>query len=329
MRKSLSGAFFAQCGALVGIMGATLAVAAPALAQTASTPRVATTRTSDAPTTVNPVLAHINKAARESAFAARSVAHTLNYPYGLAVDSAGNLYAANVFGGVTIYSEATHKLTNTITSGLSYPAAVAISFAGNIYVANNAGNNITIYNPALAQIGTISDPTLYSPDSMYIDANDAVWALDATGVLHGYLDNGAALPSLTTGGTAVGPWGPNITVWGIANGPGSYSELYQNVGEVLHDGPSFQNDFVGGSPEAGGETQDAHGQQYVSDVANNTVQIWASNGLYQVAVITTPAEPFGLAVDNAHGRLHVALTTSNEILAYSTKAPYKLLFTIE
>ena len=170
---------------------------------------------------------------------------TLNYPYGMAVDGAGNLYVANVFGGVNIYSAKGFKLTNTITAGLSYPAAVAIAFGGNIYVANNGGDDITIYNPALAQVGTITDSTLYSPDSMYIDGNNDIWVLDATGTLHVYLDNGAAAGSVATGGTAVGPWGPYVTVWGVDNGPGSYSEVVQNVGEALHYGPDTAEDVCG------------------------------------------------------------------------------------
>lgn len=254
---------------------------------------------------------------------------TLNYPYGMAVDTAGNLYVANVFGGVNIYSSKGFKHTNTLTAGLNYPAAVALSYSGNIYVANNGGDNITIYNPALSQIGAITDPTLYSPDSMYIDANDDIWALDAAGVLHLYLDNGAAAGSAATGGTAVGPWGPYVTVWGVANGPGSYSEVFQNVGETLHYGPTLQNDFVGGSPEAGGEAEDSLGQQYVSDINTNHIQIWSSNGLYEVGAITTPATPFGLAVDSVRKRIFVSLTTSNEVLVYSTAAPYKLLATIK
>jgi len=299
-----------------------------ALAQTRQNPIILEARDSAAPATPR-TLPGMGPGEHNAAQPVGAVTTTMNYPYGLAVDKSGNLYVANVFGGVNIYSSTTLKLTNTITAGLSYPAAVAISYNGNIYVANNGGDNITIYNPALTQVGTISDSSLFNPESMYIDSSDDIWVLDAAGVLHLYLDNGATAGSVTTGGTAVGPWGPNVTVWGVANGPGSYSEVFQNVGETLHYGPTLPNDFAGGSPEAGGETEDSLGQQYVSDIATNHVQIWASNGLYEVGAITTPATPFGLAVDSVHKRLFVALTTSDEVLVYSTAAPYKLLRTIK
>jgi sugar lactone lactonase YvrE len=103
----------------------------------------------------------------------------------MTVDTAGNLYVANILGGVNIYSYASgYTLVNTITAGTSYPAAVAINFEGNIFVANNGASNITIYNPALAEIGTITDPTLYSSAAMYINQSDDIWALVGTGVLH-------------------------------------------------------------------------------------------------------------------------------------------------
>jgi DNA-binding beta-propeller fold protein YncE len=254
---------------------------------------------------------------------------TLNYPYGLALDSSGNLYAANVFGGVNIYSGTTFKLVNTITAGTDYPAAVGVAFGGNIYVANNGGNNITIYNPSLQQIGTISDPTLVNPSSMYIDAANDVWALDATGTVHLYLDNGATAGSIATGGTAIGPWGPNVTVWGVPDGAGAYSEVYQDLGETLHYGPFFNGAFVGGSPEAGGEAQDSLFQQYVTNNLANKVEIWSTSGTEEIGAFTTPDAPFGIAVDSVHKRIFVSLTTSNEIQVYSTTAPYKLLRTIK
>jgi DNA-binding beta-propeller fold protein YncE len=254
---------------------------------------------------------------------------TLNYPYGLAVDSTGNLYVANIFGGVTMYASKGLKYKGEITAGTAYPAAVAIAFGGNIYVANNGGNNVTIYNPSLQQVGTITDSSLNNPLSMYIDAANDVWVLDAAGTLHLYLDNGTPVGSVATGGgTAVGPWGPNVTVWGIPDGSGGYNEDYQNVGEALHYGPALPYYFPGGSPEAGGEAEDSLDQQYVTDVAHNQIQIWSASGLEEVALITTPSTPYGIAVDSVNKRIFVALTTSNEVLVYSTVAPYKLMATI-
>jgi hypothetical protein len=255
-----------------------------------------------------------------------AVKTTLNYPYGVTVDPSGKIYVANVFGGVNIYSS-TYKLLGEITAGTSYPAAVAVDFSGNIYVANNGGNNITIYNPSFQQTSTITDPTLDNPTSMYIDANDDVWVLDATGVLHLYLDNGASGGTVTTGGTAVGPWGPFVTVWGIADGSGSYTEHYQNVGETLHYGPELQNSFPGSS-EAGGEAQDSLSQQYVTDIINNQVHIWSTNGENGIGTITTAATPYGIAVDNVRRRILVTETTANLVVVYSLVPPYKLLASI-
>lgn len=62
------------------------------------------------------------------------VTSTLSYPYGLALDSVGNLYVANFHGGVNIYNRKTLKLQSAISSGLSYPRAVGVDFGGNIYV---------------------------------------------------------------------------------------------------------------------------------------------------------------------------------------------------
>jgi DNA-binding beta-propeller fold protein YncE len=328
MRTTFCKSFIARIMSGSLLMGAALA-GAPAAAQTPLATRAVATRDVHAPVLASPLLAELARASHGKAAPTKIFPGPLDYPYGLAVDSAGNLYVANLFAGVSIFSAKTHLLTGTITAGTDYPAAVGISFEGNIFVANNGGDNITIYNPALQQIGTISDPTLYSPSSLYIDADDDVWALDATGTLHLYLANGASAGSVAIGGTAVGPWGSNVTVWGAPDGAGGYNEFTQNRGEALHNGPTFPLYFYDGSPEAGAETQDALGQQYVTDVANNRVQIWSANGQAEIAAIPTPAQPFGVAVDNAHGRIYVALTTSNEVVAYSTKAPFKLLFTIQ
>ena len=161
------------------------------------------------------------------------VTSTLSYPYGLALDSAGNLYVANFRAVVNIYNQETLKLQSMITSGLSYPIAVGVNFGGDIYVANNQPGSISVYNSQLTEISTINDGTLIFPFSMYIDSANDIWVLDGNGNTHLYLDNWAPAGTTLTGGSAIGPWGPNVTVWGVVSS-GGFIEAFQNVGEAVH-----------------------------------------------------------------------------------------------
>jgi DNA-binding beta-propeller fold protein YncE len=189
-----------------------LALAAPAIAQTSR--GLAPHAQSDlAAARPDSPVEHLLQAGRARIQPA-AVKTTLNYPYGLTVDNAGNLYAANLFGGVTICN-AKLQYQGAITTGTDFPAAVGVNFEGNIFVANNESGAITIYNPAWQQIGTITDPNLTSPTNLYIDPDDTIWVLDGQGIVHAYLANYTPLPTTETGGTALGPWGSNMTVWGI------------------------------------------------------------------------------------------------------------------
>jgi hypothetical protein len=265
-------------------------------------------------------------AAAGRAAVAKAPVATLDYPYAITVDSQSNIYVTNLFAGVTIYNSKYQK-TAEITSGLSFPAGIGVSFEGNIYVANNGANNVTVYNPQLAQIGTITDSTLASPGSMFIDSDDTAWVLDGKGRLHAYLSDGTVVSSTQTGGTTVGPWGPNVTVWGITYPNGGYIEALEDRAVGVHDGLSLGT-FIGDSPYAGGETQDQYGQQYVSDFTNDVIDILSTDALEFIAEIPTPGNPVGVAVDDNLHRLYVAVTTLDEVYVYSTKAPYKLLHVI-
>jgi hypothetical protein len=252
---------------------------------------------------------------------------TLHAPYGVAVDALGQVYVANLGGGVTVYNRA-RTLIATITAGVNSPSGVGVAFGGNTYVANNGGNNVTIYNSAFVQIGTITDPSLQYPTGIFVDAVNDVWVLDS-GTVHLYLDNGTPISTAPAGGaTAIGPWGSNVIVWGQYAGGGSFHDLFQNIGEAVHSGISFANGFLDSSP-AGGQAQDALGQQYETDPNNNRVVIWAANGTQAIAAIPTASPGYGIAVDSIHKRFYVAEPGVNQVVAYSTVAPYTQLGVIK
>ncbi|MGP8235079.1 MAG: beta strand repeat-containing protein, partial [Limisphaerales bacterium] len=75
----------------------------------------------------------------------------LNFPKGLALDSAGNLYVAN-FGSNTISEVTPGGTVSAFASGLSQPAGLAFDSAGNLYVANFGSDTISEVTPG----GTVS-----------------------------------------------------------------------------------------------------------------------------------------------------------------------------
>ena len=85
----------------------------------------------------------------------------LNTPYGIALDSSGNIYvadtlAASVFvypplGSSTgLLNEAPTATISGSNTGLSYPEGIALDSSSNIYVADNSANSVLVY-PAREQ----------------------------------------------------------------------------------------------------------------------------------------------------------------------------------
>jgi DNA-binding beta-propeller fold protein YncE len=71
----------------------------------------------------------------------------LNYPYGVALDSSGNIYIADTFENVILKLSSTGELTsfNTISPSLYRPSGVALDSSGNIYVTDFINNRIVVF----------------------------------------------------------------------------------------------------------------------------------------------------------------------------------------
>jgi hypothetical protein len=164
----------------------------------------------------------------------------LSLPFGIAVDSNGNLYVANNnTNSVTVYrnpASASGNAAPTATiaganTGLINPSGVALDANGNIYVANLgsltlAPDTVTVFaagsNGNVAPIATITGPAtgLNYPTAIALDSSGKLYVANS-GTQNGGADtvtvypagsNGNAQPSATISGAGTGL----VTPWGVA-----------------------------------------------------------------------------------------------------------------
>jgi hypothetical protein len=158
--------------------------------------------------------------------------HTkLLFPLGVAADSKGNIYVANIGcggslgnGSITVYRPGSSgdvapiRVIKGDRTGLLCPAGVAVDSSGKIYVANNAeflsrsGSSVTVYpagsNGNVKPIATISgnNTGLVQPNGIALDPNRNIYVADnqSGAIVYPAGSDGNVAPSLRlAGGTAV------------------------------------------------------------------------------------------------------------------------------
>jgi hypothetical protein len=74
----------------------------------------------------------------------------LSYPYGLAFDSAGNLYVSSLGSG-SIYKFTPGGVQSTFVTGLNNPLGLAFNSAGDLFEADSGSDSIYEYTPGGVQ----------------------------------------------------------------------------------------------------------------------------------------------------------------------------------
>lgn len=162
----------------------------------------------------------------------------LNYPQGLALDAAGNLYIADTYnhrirmispGGV-ITTVAGGKFgfggdgQAATAASLSYPKTIALDAAGNLYIADCINSRIRMVTASDGKIWTIAgngtfgwtgdgglatDAQLRFPNGVAVDKNGKVYVADS--------GNGAVRLLTPVAGTGNASTGPRINQNGVTN----------------------------------------------------------------------------------------------------------------
>jgi uncharacterized protein (TIGR03437 family) len=245
-----------------------------------------------------------------------ATAAQLNSPYGVAVDSAGNLYIADsgnnrvrqISNGVitTVAGNGTQGFSGdngpALSAELNYPIGVAVDSAGSVYVAD--ANNYRVRKVSKGSITTVAGNGMGNTGGTNVPATSVGFsalagiAVDASGNLYiadDTFDN--AIRKVTNGIITTIAGGSAGSGFGGDNGPAVSAQLGQPTGVAVD---SDGNVYLADS-----------GNQRVRKVVNGMITTIAGNGTAGFSGDGGPAYyaelngPWGVAVDSS-GNVYVA-----------------------
>jgi hypothetical protein len=134
----------------------------------------------------------------------------LNAPTALAVDSSGNIWAANANSSLTEFDATGAAISppgGYTGGGLNHPSSLAIDESGTVWVANSSGNSISLFNASGAPLSAspLTGGGLNTPATIAIDEDGSAWIANSG---NGSLSNFSA--AYTTSSPPTGYTGAGI-----------------------------------------------------------------------------------------------------------------------
>lgn len=251
-------------------------------------------------------------------------------PFGLAFDSATNLYVAypNIYTNMVKFS-ATGSYLFTFAPAAGYIQGIAFDSAGNLYAANASGNTIEKFSATGADLGTFADSGLNSPRGLAFDSAGNLYAANSgNNSIEKFSTNGTDLGTFASwpGSTLSFPFGLAFDSAGnlyvanlLANGIEKFSATGTDLGTFATTGLN--------TPE--GLAFDSAGNLYAASQGTATIEkftpggagsIFASNGVH--------APTFLAFTDDAGNPLPLPATIVRPTVSIST-TPQKFTFTVQ
>jgi DNA-binding beta-propeller fold protein YncE len=239
------------------------------------------------------------------------VSSGLSWPYGVAVDGAGNVYIADTDNSaIKEWTAASNTVTTLVSSGLSNPAGVAVDGAGNVYIADTGNSAIKEWTPANTNVTTLVSSGLSNPYGVAVDGAGNVYIADMShSAIKEWTPANNSVTTLVFSGLKF-PYG--VTVDGAGNvyiADTSHNAIKEwtpannNVTTLVSSGLS--NPY--------GVAVDGAGNVYITDSFHNAIKEWTpANNNVTTLVSSGLTFPAGVAVDGA-GNLYIADTGNSAI----------------
>jgi sugar lactone lactonase YvrE len=268
----------------------------------------------------------------------------LNFPTGVAIDSAGNIYVADGFNHQIQKWAPGASFGTTVAGGngqgsavnqLNNPSGVAIDAVGNIYVADRNNHRIQKWAPGASSGITVAGGNgdgpltiqLFRPSGVAIDATGNIYVADDENHRIQKWASGASFGTTVAGGNGQGSEANQLSFpFGISiDAAGNYyiADRGNNRIQKWAPGTSSGVTVAGGHGQGSAADQlnypsgvaiDAIGNIYVADLNNYRIQKWVQ-GAYSATTVAGGSRigsaanqfnsPYGVTID-AIGNIYVA-----------------------
>ncbi len=228
----------------------------------------------------------------------------LNKPYGLAVDSAGNVYIADAYNfAIKKWSVANNAVTTTASLGTNhYPYDVAMDGAGNLYISVQNYATVMKWTAANGTLTTLaSQPQISGAFGVAVDGAGNVYIADGASAISEWKAADQSVTNIATGlntphGVAVDGAG-NVYIADTVNSAiKKWTAASNTVSTLVSSGLNHPT----------GVAVDRAGNVYIADYANHAVEKWpVASGTLNTLVPSGLYYPQGVAVDGA-GNVYIA-----------------------
>ena len=246
-----------------------------------------------------------------------TVGNSVNNPYAVAVDAAGDVYVDNIFSN-SIEEFTTFGTDEQIGSGLSEPTSVAVDNAGNVYVAD-LGNARVVEIPANGAPET-TIATGFSPWGVAVDSAGDVFVSDQT--------HNQILEIPAGGGTPVTVVSNITDPYGIAlDASNNLYVALNDLGEVVEVPAGTNTQHVLASNVAAiGVSVDTSGNVYVPDANTGVVEEYPVGGGTATVVASGLSFPMDVAAYPPVGAALPLVATVNASQVYGGSFTYDVSY---